>query len=158
MRMTCLGVKRNSTAYLDGRLKPGDVARLKAHVDRCDSCACMLEQFVLLRAGMLRLATPKSPAMLATKLRVLASRERSALLQSGASQWARLRMRWRLRLDEFMRPLTIPATGGLLSSLALFATLAASWTRAPQTVGYEVPISHEETIAANLVPVDMRSS
>ena len=156
--MTCFGVKRSSTAYLDGKLKPGDVARLKAHVERCNECTSMLDQFTLIRGGMARMESPQMPPLLGTKLRVLASRERSALLQMGASRWGRLLLRWKWRLDEFMRPLTIPATGGILSSIALFATLAVSLTHAPETAGYEVPIFHEDTIAANLVPVDMRSS
>jgi anti-sigma factor RsiW len=156
--VNCAEVKRNSTAYLDGKLTPGDVARLKAHLDVCESCGSMIYQMQSARGRLLALDKPKAPVSLSTELRVLASRERAALIEIGSSRWARLRLRWRMRLEELMRPLTIPATGGLLSSVALFATLALSITHAPKAVGYEVPVVYEDSAAANLIPVDMRSS
>jgi putative zinc finger protein len=158
MSMNCLGVKSNSTAYLDGKLRPSEVVRLRAHVAECRPCASMLEELYSIRSGMLLLEKPKLPALLSTRLRVLASRERSALIQSGVSRWTRLRLRWQARVDELMRPLTIPATGGLLSSLALFATLGFSIRQGTPGVTYEVPVAFEDTITANLVPMDMRSS
>jgi hypothetical protein len=156
--MNCFGVRRHCTGYLDGRLRRSEVARLKPHLDDCDSCASMLDQMLSIRSGMLSLGQPKPPGLLSIRLRVLASRERVALIQTGASQWARLRRRWKERIDELMRPLTIPATGGLLSSFALFATLALSIVHAPVGVAYEVPIAYADTISATLVPVDMKSS
>jgi hypothetical protein len=66
--------------------------------------------------------------------------------------------RWKFRMHEFMQPLTIPATGGLLSSIALFATLAVSIGQTVRAVAYEVPVMNGERVVANLIPVDMSSS
>jgi hypothetical protein len=66
--------------------------------------------------------------------------------------------RWKFRLDECMRPVTIPATGGLLSSVVLFGALALTIGTTSQVVSYEVPVMYGEHIDANLVPLDLRNS
>ena len=57
-----------------------------------------------------------------------------------------------------MRPLTIPATGGLLSSVILFAALAFTISTSTRGVTYEVPVLYADRNEANLVPVQLRSS
>ncbi len=61
-------------------------------------------------------------------------------------------------MREIMRPFTIPATGGVLSSLILFAALAFTISTTTQTVGYEVPVQYADTMDPTLVPVELRSS
>ncbi len=55
-----------------------------------------------------------------------------------------------------MRPLTIPATGGLLSSLILFGALAFTIGRSSRMVNYEVPVMYADRMDANLVPLQLR--
>lgn len=161
-QMKCSELKGLSTAYLDGKLAPGDAARLRSHLNACDDCIATFEQYRSMRSSMLEMERPKMPALLSTRLRIIASKERSQLVQAGTSRWARWQLRWRLRIEDFMRPLTIPAAGGLISSFALFGILAASFVRLPQTVayatGYDIPIHYDDVAAANLIPVDMKSS
>ena len=57
-----------------------------------------------------------------------------------------------------MRPLTLPATGGILSSFILFALLAANIGTGSREANYEVPVFYADHIDANLVPVQLRSS
>ncbi len=57
-----------------------------------------------------------------------------------------------------MRPLTIPATGGLLSSMLLFATLALTITSTTRAVTYDVPVMYQEQEGANLVPISVKNS
>ncbi len=57
-----------------------------------------------------------------------------------------------------MRPLTIPATGGLLSSVILFGALAFTIESNTHNVSYEVPVMYADHAAANLVPMELRSS
>ncbi len=104
------------------------------------------------------LPDPVAPPELADRLRVTASQEQQAVGQTHGSHLRFLWNRWKFRLDEIMRPLTIPATGGLLSSFLLFGALAFMiGTRSP-VVGYEVPVIFAEHTDANLVPVELRSS
>ena len=157
-RMTCFNAKRRSTAYVDGRLRGSEHSGVAAHLRECDSCASYFDQVGLLRGGLRGLPVPTSPATLRTRLRILASHERSAIGVHQVSRFERMWNSWRFRLDEFMRPLTIPATGGLLSSVALFGTLALSIGQTARVVAYEVPVAYGERADAALIPMDMRTA
>jgi hypothetical protein len=113
----------------------------------------------MIRKQLRGLPRLRPPARLGTTLRVLASRERQAVVETRGSRWERVRQAWKFRLKELFDPFTVPATGGFFSSCILFALLALTIGRTTQAVAYEVPLSygdvHDE---ANLVPIDLRSS
>jgi hypothetical protein len=75
------------------------------------------------------LPQPVAPPHLTTRLRVLASKVR---LESsgGATRWTRWRNRLELSLQDLMRPLAVPAVGGLCSAVFLFSTLAPTFKSA----------------------------
>lgn len=154
--MTCFSTKRQSTAYIDGRLRERERARIAAHLRSCDSCNAYFDQLSFLRSGLRSLPVAKAPTNLGMDLRVIASRARHASVQTRGSRLLQLWETWRFRLDELMRPLTIPAAGGLLSSMLLFGVLSATITQSTRAVGYEIPVVYEDRSDANLVPVDMR--
>lgn len=60
-------------------------------------------------------------------------------------------------MDDMIRPLTIPATGGLLSSFILFGALAFTIGTATRSVNYEVPLLYTDDTGANLVPLQLGS-
>jgi hypothetical protein len=91
------------------------------------------------------------------KLRIMASREKQALAQTRGSRLLLFWQKWKFRMDELMRPLTIPATGGLLSSLLLFASLALTITTTKHGVAYEVPLMYADQEDPNLVPISLNS-
>src|ERR1700750_1506943 len=102
--MTCFKTRRNSTAYIDGRLRERERARLSAHLNSCDACASHVDQLVSLRSGLRSLTPAKVPANLESDLRVIASKERSVLVKTNGSRALRMWQSWKLRLDELMRP------------------------------------------------------
>ena len=63
------------------------------------------------------------PAGLATSLRVIASRERQRLVEhrSPGGVFAAWLNRTRLTLQDMVRPLMLPATGGVFSAVVLFS-------------------------------------
>jgi hypothetical protein len=63
------------------------------------------------------------PAGLATSLRVIASRERQRLIEhrSPGGIFAAWLNRTRLTLQDMVRPLMLPATGGVFSAVVLFS-------------------------------------
>jgi hypothetical protein len=156
--MTCFTAKRKSTPYVDGRLREREQSRVDDHLRACDPCASYFDQLRLLRSGLLSLPARTAPSMLGTKLRVIASREKQALAGSNGSRLAFLWKKWKMRVDELMRPLTIPATGGLLSSLLLFTTFASAIGTQTHAVGYEVPVFFEDRADANLLPLSVTTS
>jgi hypothetical protein len=105
-----------------------------------------------------KLPEAKVPGDLRTRLRISASLERQVLLETGGSRLRRAWNNWKFRMNQMMRPLTIPATGGLLSSLILFGALAFTIGTTTRGVAYEVPVVYASRADPNLVPVELRSS
>ncbi len=156
--MRCWSVKRRSTDYVDGRLRQGERSRLEAHLSECEDCEVRVHEIRSVRSALGKLAEPKAPSELRTKLQVTASHERQSLLQTDGSRLLRIWNNWKFRVDEIMRPLTIPATGGLLSSLILFGALAFTIRTTTTGVTYDVPVFYANHADPNLVPVELRSS
>ncbi len=156
--MNCWSARRRIDDYVDSRLRARDRSRVEAHCNECAGCSLRFEQSRSVRAELGKLWGPISPARLRTALRVIASQERQSTLATHGARWKGIWNRWRFRLDQFMRPLTVPATGGLLSSLILFGALAFTIGTSTQIVSYEVPVFFADHSEANLVPVELRSS
>lgn len=155
--MTCGSVRRQSTPYVDGMLRGDERSRIAAHVRECGSCASYLDDLGSIRSELRGLPPPVPPARLTTTLRIVASQERQVIEQRQGSRLRRMWNRWMFRLDDIMRPLTIPATGGLLSSLILFGTLAFTIGASTRNVNYEVPVLYAERTDPNLVPLRIGS-
>jgi anti-sigma factor RsiW len=156
--MTCWSVQRRSTEYVDGRLRNGELTRVEAHLAICRECAHQVHEIRDIRATLHQLRPLKAPSALRLRLQVEASRERKTLIETNGSRFLRLWNYWAFRLDELMRPITIPATGGLFSSMVLFGALAFTIGTTTRAVTYEVPVMYAERGDANLVPVELGSS
>jgi putative zinc finger protein len=154
--MTCSNVKRRSTDFVDGRLRRREHSKFEAHLRECDECALDVDQIRSMRLSLARLQSPPAPVSLRTKLLILASKERQILMETDGSRWRRFWNYWKLRLNELTRPITIPATGGLLSSVLLFSALALTISTTTRQVGYEVPVMYADHMDANLVPVELK--
>lgn len=156
--MNCWGVNRRSTDYVDGRLRQNERSQVEAHLLECQECGVRIRDLRSLRTTLGKLSEPKVPDSLRTRLQVSASLERQILLENDGSRLQRAWTNWKFRMNELMRPLTIPATGGLLSSLILFGALAFTIGTSTPGVAYEVPVAYASRADPNLVPVELRSS
>ena len=156
--MICWNARSRTADYVDDRLRETERSRLEAHLNECPSCSLRSEQVRSVRSALAGLSEPVPPPELRTALRVSASQEQQAVAARQGSHLMRMWNRWRFRLDEIMRPLTIPATGGLVSSLVLFGGLAFTIDTSSQMVSYEVPVMYAERGDANLVPLQLQSA
>lgn len=156
--MKCWSTNRRIVDYVDGRLRASERSRLASHLRDCASCSLRFEEIRSVRLALGSLPQTVSPPSLRTTLRVTASQERQAALEARGSRLQRIWKRWKLRLDEFMRPLTIPATGGLLSSVVLFAAFAFTIESTASVVSYEVPVFNATHLDATLVPFQLQSA
>lgn len=156
--MICWSAERRMTDYIDGRLRKSERSRLGKHLNECPSCSAHAEQLGSVRTALRELPDPALPDNLKASLRVHASREREAVILSHGSRLNHLWRRWKFRIDEFLRPLTIPATGGLVFSLILFGGLTFTISSSNPRVAYEVPVFYADHLSANLVPLELRSS
>jgi hypothetical protein len=157
MGMTCRGVIRRINDYVDGRLRGGELTRFEAHLSECGQCELRIDEVRSVRSSLRSLPPSEMPADLRVRLRVYASQERAVLLETNGSRWLRFWHVWKFRLNEMMRPLTIPATGGFLSALALFGMFAFTIGTSTRGVAYDVPLAYDDHIDATLVPMELRS-
>jgi hypothetical protein len=157
MSFSCHQVKRNSSAYLDNRLRTDQRTGVIDHLSQCATCAQFFDQLSLIRSAMNGLPSPAVPSRLRISLRIMASRERAEVEATHGSRWAARVERWKLRLNEMMRLLAIPATGGVISSLVLFGFFILTIGTTTQIASYEVPLSAVSPSEPNLVPVELGS-
>jgi hypothetical protein len=127
--MECGSVKDRVSAYLDGALPAEERRSLKRHLNICRECALESERYSQLRQNLRLLPKLAPPADLTTRLRVVASKVRMESL-GGANPWSRWRDRVELSLRNLMRPLALPAVGGLCSAVFLFSTLVPTFKSA----------------------------
>jgi hypothetical protein len=161
MFLTCTNAKRLSSIYVDGELGVFNRARVTGHLRRCEACASYFDQLSALRSTLRSLPAPAVPSRLTSALKILASRERQIVNHNHGSLLDYRLERWRFRLNQLMRPMALPVTGGLLSSLILFGTLVFTMgTNAPVVVagaGPEPLLSYPAPIQPYLIPVELRS-
>jgi len=107
---------------LDGAVSAEERRVLKRHLNGCRECTLESERYSQLREKLRSLPKRMPPAELTTRLRVVASKVRMETF-GGASPWRRWRDRMEMSLRNLMRPLALPAVGGLCSAVFLFSTL-----------------------------------
>lgn len=116
--MNCRQAQRFLPGYLDGAIHSAEHLRLSEHLDSCVDCRLELERFRRVAMCLASVQPVAVPADLATRIRVDASRARTigaALQHSWA--WAKL------FFENILEPLAVPATGGILTALVVFALL-----------------------------------
>lgn len=157
MELTCSSAKGYFTEMLDGQLRGSNRTRVLAHLRRCGECSSEYEHMSTLKSKLRNLPHPEVPAELTAQLRVTASHERALVLRDGGSRLKALCRQWKLRIDEFMRPLALPATGGLLSTVVMFGTLVVTISTTTGAVAYEVPVQYYPSrLDAIPLPVELR--
>ena len=113
--MNCREAEHYLAGYMDGAILARDRAHLRRHLDSCGSCRRELERYRLLASHLAKVEPVLAPADLAMRIRVRASRKHSWL--AGASDlWARTQ----LISQNILKPLAFPATGGVLTAIAVF--------------------------------------
>jgi hypothetical protein len=95
------------------------------HLEGCRDCDRHRAEVRSLRMGFRALPKKDVSALLSTRLRVIASRERSRQLlrRDITARLAEIRATIRLAFDNLLRPIAVPATGGILASFFCFAMI-----------------------------------
>jgi putative zinc finger protein len=120
--MDCRSVKQRVSAYVDDAVSSEERRVLRRHLNSCRDCTLESERYSQVRDKLQSLPKLTPPADLTTRLRVVASKVRMERF-GGASPWSRWRDRMELSLRNLMRPLALPAVGGLCSAVFLFSIL-----------------------------------
>jgi hypothetical protein len=113
--MTCSEAEKRLPGYLDGAIRARDHAPVREHLESCEDCRLELERYRVLAMRLARVEAEPPPAGLALRIRVEASHTHSWL-----DRMRMARSSARLKFENIIRPLAVPATGGLLTALAVF--------------------------------------
>jgi len=105
----------------------------------CLKCELQLEQALRLRQALAALPQEQPPAELAASLRVIASRERARRIARN-DVWSYYRDRFRLVVDNLMRPVALPFAGGLISAVLLFSMLMPGISIRRLPISNDVPV------------------
>jgi hypothetical protein len=116
--MTCREAERCLPGYVDGAIHSRQHALIREHLDSCEDCREQLRRYRVVASCLANLERATVPPDLALRIRVRASKARPA--------WFDLKRVWSrslLALENIVGPLAVPATGGLLTALAVFVLL-----------------------------------
>ncbi len=122
--MKCWMAKRKLAAYLDGAVSPEERREIGLHLDGCGSCAEDSARLARVRSALRSLPRHVVPDNLTMRLRLIASHERARQVGSVMGWWEAVRF----ALSNMVRPIGLPAAGGLCSTLLLFSTLVPTFT------------------------------
>ena len=114
--MTCVQAKSMLSAYLDGAITGKQMFSLGRHLENCGSCEQDYESLRRTQQLLANIGRSKAPEDLSLKLRLAISREVARSRQPYFSNLA-------LRVENAMRGFMVPATAGLVATIAIFALL-----------------------------------
>jgi hypothetical protein len=116
--MNCNQAQRRLPGYLDGAIPSRDHAHVREHISACDSCRNLLESYRRIVVALAHVEPVRPPADLAARIRVGAAKTESPW-QLVRRIWARAAMVF----EDVLSPLAVPATGGVVTALVVFALL-----------------------------------
>jgi hypothetical protein len=134
--MTCGRVIRFLPGYLDGALPEASGSQLHAeiesHLEVCASCRGELERYWRLQRMMSVASRPAPPPELRTRIRLTIANERAVGGIKGRLRHAKDRLE--VVLKNIFEPLALPAAGGVIVALLVFAVVY-------QVLGVGMPVS-----------------
>src|ERR1700678_4370310 len=117
-RMKCTDVRGLLSPYLDGAVTGTEMQRLQVHLEGCAAC---LREYQMLRQTqqlLMSVGRIQAPADLGLKLRVAISREAA---EARHPRYEGLRM----RLQNTLNAIMVPATAGLVCAVLIFGVVTA---------------------------------
>jgi len=135
-------------------LSDAERGRVAVHIESCEDCDLHRLEVQSLRSGLKHLPRVRVPNLLNAQLRVIASRERwrSETRRDWRSRLAEIRWRVALVMDNLLKPLAVPAAGGLLASFFCFFIIVDTLHLTPM-VADDVPLGlYTEVMIDELTP------
>jgi len=123
--VNCNSVRGSLWDYTSGTLDENSSSTIAAHLRECRECELHRAEVRSVSLGLKNLPQLQVSELLHTRLRVIASRERArqALRRNLAARMAEFRSRMKLAFDNLLRPIAIPAAGGMLASFVCFGMI-----------------------------------
>ena len=128
--MNCAQTQHDLSCYLDGVLEWRRAREVRRHLEDCPDCSAEAQQMEGLRRLLRAHGHAAPPAGLAFRIKVLLSQ------RAHLHFWERLEV----HLDNFLRPLAIPATAGVLATVLTFGVLIHMFAVRPALTN-DVPLN-----------------
>ena len=137
----CSTHQRQLWDFTAGVLPNNERETVASHLGSCRDCFLESEDVAFMHSSLHRLPRKTAPSLLNTRLQVLASKERSRLLlrRTLAIRFREFRSRVKLTFDNLLRPLAVPAAGGVLASFLCFGVLVDT-LHIDRVYGNDIPI------------------
>jgi len=123
--LNCESVRETLWDYAAGTLDETDRILVDTHLRDCRDCYLHRAETRSLRSGLKSLPSLGVSPLLRTRLSIIASRERSrqALRRTVATRFVEFRSTVKLMFDNLLRPIAVPAAGGMLASFLCFGAI-----------------------------------
>jgi hypothetical protein len=114
----CSSVKHLMSPFIDSMVTADEAERLESHVAACKPCQRQLQSYISMRSLVARIDVPPMPEdmVLETRVRLSHARNNNFLV------------RLENRLNNFLRPMIVPALLGAALTMLLFGFLLGSLT------------------------------
>jgi hypothetical protein len=119
--MNCRSVGRRLAGYLDGAISGREHALVREHLEFCELCRQDLEGYRRLAVCLAQLKPAAPPTDLAVRIRLGAARAEGRATQMRQA-WGRVL----LVFQNILKPLAVPATGGVLTAVMVFVFVVQS--------------------------------
>jgi hypothetical protein len=148
--MSCENAQELISLLLDGRLPDEERENVVAHAGICRECGTQLAALQTQRAALRKMAQAPVPEPLATRLNVLASHERERQLSrvSIRERARRMAASADLVFQNLMRPVAVPVTGGIFSTLLLFGLMMPNLSFSHTNGGYDFSTAPQGSLVA----------
>ena len=141
---SCVEIRNHFSDYLDDLCTSEARKSIRYHLSFCEACEEQLDQWQAVRDELRALPRRQVPAELALRLRVQVSQE------FNRQRWADLRVRF----ENALRPLLLPATGGVLTAIICFGLIMGSQVT-PAVTGPDISVEmFQPARVQQLAPMD----
>ena len=123
------------TAYVEGQLDPARRWLVRRHLLACTACYEDYERSEAVGDLVERVGPREAPADLRVQIMSALSR------QSVRDHWPR----WKAAFGDLLRPIAVPAAGGVVSALVLFGILMSGLTASGPGLNTDIPITYFAT-------------
>jgi hypothetical protein len=140
--MDCSNVRENLILLQDGWVTEAQRREVNSHLAECPACAALQQQYAAVRSSLRALPRKPVPHSVTMALRVIASREaaRRRMYSGLFGRLRELRDYIEYQVTDLMRPIALPAAGGLLSAVFIFSTMVPNLST-DRTRTWDVPIA-----------------
>ena len=151
--MKCWTVRRSFLAYLDNALTDKDHLAVRVHLHECGARSRRADGYLLSRRALGSLPQRTPPGELTARLRVVASHELARATGKRATHYG-WPGRLKLALDNLMKPLALPAAGGLCTAILLFGILVPTFSSAFVLPAGDVPTAlSTDPVLKSMAPI-----